>query len=145
MTVAKNRARKPRPVKFVLTAFALSEDRMSLLVPLRLVNPLNSRTSWRKIHSRNLNEASVVEYAFRAYVERAQRARVKSVHIERLAPKMLDSDNLAASAKHVRDTIAKCLGRDDNDHVPGSLQWSYGQAVNEAYGVRIVLHYAEAP
>lgn len=37
------------------------------------------------------------------------------VFLTRIAPKRLDSDNLAGSMKHIRDAIARWLGVDDGD------------------------------
>ena len=46
------------------------------------------------------------------------------VTITRIAPRQLDSDNMIAGTKHVRDEIARLLGVDDND---GRVCWSYVQ------------------
>lgn len=66
------------------------------------------------------------------------------VRLVRLGPRELDDDNLAASAKHVRDGVADWLGRDDGD---GTVRWLYAQERTAArrvgqrsvptYGVRI--------
>ena len=46
------------------------------------------------------------------------------ITITRVAPRALDSDNLAISAKSVRDGIADWLGVDDGDK---RLTWRYEQ------------------
>lgn len=57
-----------------------------------------------------------------------------SVLITRLGPRKLDSDNLAISAKAVRDGIAQALGVDDGDET--AVHWDYAQE-RGAYGVRV--------
>jgi hypothetical protein len=55
--------------------------------------------------------------------------------ITRIGKRKLDSDNLAISAKHVRDGIADALGIDDGDEK--RVTWSYAQEVGKDYGVRV--------
>ena len=58
------------------------------------------------------------------------------ITITRIGPRELDSDNLAGSAKHVRDGIADWLMINDRDK---RLQWKYAQekGAPKEYGVRI--------
>jgi hypothetical protein len=59
-----------------------------------------------------------------------------SITLTRIAPRRLDSDNLARSLKAVRDGIADAIGVDDGDP---RLEWRYAQeqgAVRE-YAVRV--------
>ena len=58
-----------------------------------------------------------------------------TITITRLGPRKLDSDNLAISAKHVRDGIADALGVDDGDETKAA--WLYEQEKSAAYRVRI--------
>lgn len=60
------------------------------------------------------------------------------VTITRIAPRKLDDDNLAASAKSVRDGIADALGCKDNDP---RVSWAYTQerGAPKAYAVRITV------
>ena len=46
------------------------------------------------------------------------------MRLTRIGPRRLDSDNLAAALKHVRDGVADALGMDDGDP---RLVWLYGQ------------------
>lgn len=59
-----------------------------------------------------------------------------AITITRIAPRKLDSDNLAGSAKAVRDGIADWLGLDDGDE---RLDWQYAQRKGESgeYGVEV--------
>ena len=71
------------------------------------------------------------------------KARAWLVDITRFGPRPLDSDNLAISAKHVRDGIADALGVDDGNE--SKVLWTYGQMKVPAssrdvkYGVRVVI------
>jgi hypothetical protein len=62
-----------------------------------------------------------------------------TITITRLGPRKLDDDNLASSAKHVRDGIADKLGVDDGDD---RLTWRYSQEKSSTYGVRIKIEAA---
>ena len=60
------------------------------------------------------------------------------ITITRIGPRKLDSDNLAGSAKHVRDGVADWLGIDDGDE---RLTWEYAQRSGGAgvYACEIVI------
>lgn len=86
-------------------------------LPVKLASLANLREHWSK---------------------RAERARIQKmatlvvephplpciVTITRMGPKPLDTDNLAISAKHLRDGIAARLGVDDADP---RVEWRYRQ------------------
>lgn len=58
------------------------------------------------------------------------------IQITRIAPRALDSDNMVASAKSVRDGVADWLGVDDGSPL---IDWRYAQERGKpkTYGVRI--------
>jgi hypothetical protein len=58
------------------------------------------------------------------------------VRIVRIGPRKLDSDNLAISAKGIRDGIAQRLGINDGSD---RITWSYAQArgKRKEYSVRV--------
>lgn len=56
------------------------------------------------------------------------------VTITRIGPRPLDTDNLAYSAKAVRDGIADAFGIDDGDE--SAVMWAYSQERGE-HGVRV--------
>lgn len=60
-----------------------------------------------------------------------------SVKLVRVAPRPLDSDNLQAAFKNIRDGVAEALGLDDKWN--GKIQWHYDQVVSREYGVRLEL------
>jgi hypothetical protein len=60
------------------------------------------------------------------------------VTLTRFGTRKLDSDNLAASLKAVRDVVAKWLSVDDGDEGPrGKVRWRYKQAAAWAPFVRV--------
>ena len=63
------------------------------------------------------------------------------VTITRIGPKKLDDDNLAISAKHVRDGIAAKIGVDDGDE---RYTWRYEQRKGKPkqYAVHVKLERA---
>ncbi len=56
------------------------------------------------------------------------------VLLTRLAPRTLDSDNLQAALKSIRDAVADRLGADDNNPL---IHWEYWQVESEKVGVNI--------
>lgn len=56
------------------------------------------------------------------------------VRLTRLAPRLLDDDNLQAALKHVRDGVADALGLHDDDP---RLHWSYAQQRERRYAVLV--------
>ena len=62
------------------------------------------------------------------------------VKITRIGVKNLDSDNLAISAKHIRDGIADALGVDDGDKE--KIRFEYAQETGGGYSVRVEISAA---
>lgn len=100
---------------------------ITVTLPLRLVSGANVREHW-------------AVRAKRAKAHRTACLLVPScdvpcvVTLTRFGPRELDSDNLAISAKHVRDGIADRLGVNDNDP---RVVWLYAQERAKEYGVRV--------
>jgi hypothetical protein len=69
------------------------------------------------------------------------------VTLTRIGPRDLDSDNLAGSAKAVRDAVARWLGVDDGPRAP--VEWRYAQERPakgaKRYAVRITIESTGAP
>lgn len=57
-----------------------------------------------------------------------------TVTLTRLGGRMLDDDNLKSSCKHIRDQVARWIGRDDADPL---VAWNYGQELGGLWGVRV--------
>lgn len=120
-------------------AAGAGECAVEVEVPVRLVSLLNTREHHMARARRAKQQRSLARLQAIASLCRSPLwARVANgcdlvVTITRIAPRQLDDDNLAGSAKHVRDGIADALGIDDGDK---RIQWRYGQAkfIDQARG-----------
>lgn len=121
---------------------------ISLTIPLRTVSEANAHTHWRTRQKRAKGQRTaaglVVAAASADFTVRdlnALRKRQLTVTLTRIAPRALDSDNLAGSQKHVRDGVADALGIDDRDP---RVTWAYAQEKGKPgfYGVRIEIRRA---
>jgi hypothetical protein len=99
-------------------------------LPLRLVSVANVREHW-------------AAKAKRAKAHRNAAIAVPRVDlpvlvtITRLGPRTLDDDNLAGSAKALRDGIAARLNVDDGD--TARIRFQYRQEKSKGYAVRVTL------
>ena len=103
----------------------------------KLVSLTNAREHWRKRAERA--KAQRLAAKIEAIVHLTHGGHLLGrgswvVTITRLGKRKLDDDNLASSAKHVRDGIADALGIDDGDE---RLRWRYRQETPKPYGVRV--------
>ncbi|MEJ7746335.1 MAG: hypothetical protein WKF61_06210 [Luteimonas sp.] len=105
---------------------------IEVTLPLHLVSGANVREHWalRSKRAKSHREACIAVPGHPVPCV---------VTLTRLGPRELDSDNLAISAKHVRDGIADRLGVNDNDK---RVEWRYAQERSKEYGVRIVIQGA---
>ena len=98
---------------------------MRIEIPVRTWSEPNVRAHWAQRARRAREQRRVA----RAYARAALAGQVRpcaplTVTLTRLAARRLDSDNLAASLKAVRDGVADALGWDDGDD---RLSWRYAQ------------------
>jgi hypothetical protein len=104
---------------------------------LKLESLANKREHWTRSSSRAKSQrGDAYRLALVAFYPRPTLPAV--VTITRVAPRALDSDNLAISAKHVRDGIADAMGIDDRDE---RVEWRYEQAKGapRAYATRVTV------
>jgi hypothetical protein len=111
---------------------------------LKLVSEANASEHWRVKAKRVAQQKLVVT----GTLNRIQRPTLP-VHVEitRIAPRMLDSDNLQGAAKAVRDAIARWLCVDDADWKATSrVTWEVRQETGgvRQYAVRIVMREVKA-
>ena len=120
-------------------------------IGVRLVSVANLREHWatragrNKRHRAAAHRATAYELAsLRSWARMPDTSRPMTITITRIAPRKLDSDNLASSAKAVRDGIAEALGIDDGSEL---VAWLYAQTKRfpREYGcqVRIEQRVAE--
>ena len=100
---------------------------------LRLVSAANSREHWTSRADRSRDTRGVVAEALR---EHPAPPGPWVVAITRSGPQALDTDNLAGSAKALRDAVATWLGVDDGPSAP--VRWEYGQT-RGGYGATVVV------
>lgn len=94
---------------------------MQVEFPMRLVSLLNVREHWAVRAKRAKKQRETGRKMLAGW---AVHNPPLTISITRISPRPLDSDNLAASAKHVRDGIADALGIDDGSPL---LTWKYYQ------------------
>lgn len=89
--------------------------------PIRLENLANKREHWSARAKRAKEQRYV---GARLFLGKLRPPLPLVITITRLSSGRMDSDNLAISAKHIRDGIADWLGIDDG-HL--GLEWRYQQ------------------
>ncbi len=114
-------------------------------IPIRLVSLANVRMHWavksklakgQRLLGEGMAKAALGKKVTDASIIGAMEGlwpyRVK---ITRVGKRKMDSDNLAISAKHVRDGIADALGVNDGDE--SKITWSYAQEIGKEYSVKV--------
>lgn len=92
---------------------------MKFTIPVKLVSTANKREHWGK----RARRAKV--HRGSAYLLTPDGINVPcTIRMTRIAPRPLDSDNLAISCKSVRDGIADAIGVDDGSEL---IKWEYDQ------------------
>jgi hypothetical protein len=124
------------------TATAVRDgDVVTLDAPgLRLDCTPNSRCHRRETGKRRARERRIAGDALRTTTPPPGPAW--EVSLERSGPRLLDTDNLAASLKGLRDEVAAFLGVDDGPAAP--VAWRVSQR-RGGYGARAVIRTAAAP
>lgn len=111
---------------------------------IKLVSVANLREHWAKKAKRNATHRNALRLAFNPYAHefwttangKAKDLRPIVITITRIAPRALDTDNLASSAKAARDGIADALTVSDNHP---NIEWRYAQEKGRPreYAVRV--------
>lgn len=108
----------------------------TLWIPIRTVSITNVREHWAVRHRRAKAQREAVRLIWQTVVKKRRVELPCVVILTRIAPGLLDSDNLPASMKSVRDEIADLLGVDDRDPC---VAWHYRQERSKRgqYTVRV--------
>lgn len=113
-------------------------------LPIRTVSEANAHTHWRERARRAKTQRLAAGVRVLAAIGLAPAPQLPLViTLTRIAPRKLDSDNLAGSLKHVRDGIADVLGFNDRDE---RCTWVYDQqrgAVAGSYSVLVGIEAVE--
>lgn len=106
--------------------------------PLRLQSEANQRDHWAKRHRRFKSQREIVAVEMLRVFERGKPRPPLSVTLTRIAPRQMDSDNLAGAFKAVRDHLADVIGVDDgSDKVSWHYRQRKGQPKEHAVEIRI--------
>lgn len=98
---------------------------MRIDLPIRTWSEPNVRAHWAKRARRAREQRKVARTCVRvACASRGIPSPPLTITLMRLASRRLDSDNLAAALKAVRDGVADALEIDDGDE---RLTWRYAQ------------------
>jgi len=104
-------------------------------LPIRTVNPLNTREHWSKRAKRSKAERRAAYLA--TYNVPLWPSRVPiMVSLTRIAPRKMDCDGCTASFKAIRDGIADKLGVDDGSE---SIRFSCAQRKGKEYGIEVTI------
>lgn len=110
---------------------------------LKLVSLTNQREHWRTRARRAKSQRHIGELTVKAALRSSGEVLrfPVTVTITRIAPRVLDDDNLAGAAKSVRDGVADALGVDDRDP---RVRWAVAQRKGKPreYGAEVVLSFA---
>lgn len=107
---------------------------MKLTVPIRIESVANIHEHWSARAKRAREHRTAVYYAMRA--AKMPHAVPCTITLTRIAPRVLDSDNLASGCKAARDGVADWLQIDDGDK---RVTWAYAQERGEPkeYALRV--------
>lgn len=100
------------------------------MIPIKTVSTMNVREHWAVRAKRSKSQREATHWACKS-LERVEPPLI--ITLTRIGSRKLDSDNLAASFKAIRDGVADWLGVDDGDE---RLTWIYAQEKGK-YAVRI--------
>ena len=119
---------------------------LTVTIPgLRLVSEANAHEHWRKRsarakHQKHATTRDLWTFALVARYRPPPHPVPLVVTITRVGSRLMDSDNAVGAAKHVRDAVAKWLGRDDGPTC--GVEWRVVQRKG-AYGVEIRIETAD--
>jgi hypothetical protein len=121
---------------------------MTITIPIdgmRLGAALNARVHWSKRAERTKKERAVVDVALRCHRQPTLEPTCPptTCTLVRIAPRMLDDDNLRGAFKAIRDEVAAFFGVDDGPK--GLIVWRYEQRKGQPkqYAVEIRLAWGD--
>ncbi len=97
-------------------------------LPMLIPSAANLREHWAQRAKRVANQRGTLKLVMRPLF-RSQGVRLPlTVRLTRIAPRLLDGDNLQGALKAIRDGVADALEVDDRD---ARVRWSYNQERGE--------------
>ena len=101
--------------------------RMARTIPIRTVSEVNRHEHWRVRASRAKSQRFTAHAFCRASIKRRDAWTRGPIVVTmcRVSGRLLDTDNLPCSMKHLRDGVADSLGRKDGPN--DGIEWRYSQ------------------
>ena len=85
-----------------------SENKIRIIVPIRLSSTANIREHWAKTYKRSKKQKLAIRSAWKTCVKGSIRLPV-AITLIRVAPRTLDYDNLVSAFKCIADAISDCI------------------------------------
>ena len=105
------------------------------ILPIKLECATNKREAWYVTLPKKRAQRYEAKFTtLAAFPFRKVFGKRFVITITRYGLRKMDDDNLATSAKYVRDGIADALGIDDGD---SRIKWEYKQEIGKAYGCKV--------
>jgi len=116
---------------------------IDVLLPVRTWSEANLRTHWGKRARRAKKQRQAARLLVRAARPALPVSGAIAITLTRIAPRVLDTDNLASGLKAVRDGVADALRLDDGS---SRLTWRYAQEKGKPreYAVRVEIQAVPA-
>lgn len=115
---------------------------IEVLLPIRTRSEANLREHWARRARRARDHRLAARLMVRAAGDPADISSLSdaiTVTLTRIAPRKLDSDNLARSFKAVRDGMADALGIDDGS---SRITWCYAQRKGRPHEYAVLVEIA---
>lgn len=107
-----------------------------VMIPIRIDSTANLREHWAKKAARMKNQrlAARCMATFLPFPD----GKI-TIMLTRIAPRKLDSDNLASALKAIRDGVADAMKRNDGDP---SITWLYFQEKRKPHEYGVIVEVA---
>src|SRR6185503_10774135 len=104
---------------------------LHLTIPVKVISEANNYDHWTKKRKRKIAQQQEVHAELYKALDHRKIQLPCTVHLVRIGPRELDSDNLTSAFKGMRDQIAKMIGVDDGE--TDKIRFTYAQ---EVIGIR---------
>lgn len=132
--------KRKRAVKLIEPSHWRADGIQRFEMPIRTVSEnAYRREHWSAIRRRTKTQRAIAAWLLSRHCNSCEPPMI--VTLTRLAPRLLDDDNLRGSLKSVRDSVAAWLGIDDGNAL---VRYHYGQQKHGAYGVLVDVRKAVA-
>jgi hypothetical protein len=129
----ERRARKTAAKKARAKVTVMGAGKIAAALGYRLESRANARGHWRVL-AEKARAQRVLGASLAAQLDDLLQPPFR-VTFTRIAPRMLDDDNLAGAFKSVRDGFAAFFTVDDGPD--GPISWSYAQVKSNEYAIRV--------